>query len=267
MALCLSSPHTPIWGLRGLEGVARSAGQYPYIQRLWHPSAPLLSHWSLLGIPLSTTGGSSGSWWQCRCSKWSQVILGRREKGWEGSQSLLAILKLHFTSCFAITECYPWWWPERVFPLCFREMISHTWLGGCWESIQSRAMEARRTSSLPEARREHSWGRTFSATISAWMSTGVGKQRRSGGFRALQGVIQALTQTVDCCIKLEGTSPSPCDGQCQMFSYKKKPSFVLPLFAEGLIQAWWQNVGLGTLSPCLHLKKMSEGNFLTLSLA
>lgn len=61
-------------------------------------------------------------------------------------------------------------------------------------------MEARRTSSLPEARREHSLGRTFSATISAWMSAGVGKQRRSGGFTALQAVIQALTQTVDCCL-------------------------------------------------------------------
>lgn len=59
-------------------------------------------------------------------------------------------------------------------------------------------MEARRTSSLPEVRREHSLGRAFSATISAWMSAGVGKQSRSGGFRALQGVIRALT--VDCCL-------------------------------------------------------------------
>lgn len=111
----------------------------------------------------------------------SLVILGGREKGWEVSQSLLVILTKHFIGSFAITECYPRRRPELLRPLCFWEMTSPTWLGGCWESIQSRAMEAWRTSSLPEARREHSLGRTFSATISAWISAGVGKNRGQGG--------------------------------------------------------------------------------------
>lgn len=100
MVLCMSSPlHIGVWGLRGLEGVARSARQYPHIQPLWQPSPPLLVS------PLDPT--QHNRWLlrqrQRRCSKQSLVILGRIGKSWEVSQSLLVILKMHFIGSFAIT--------------------------------------------------------------------------------------------------------------------------------------------------------------------
>lgn len=166
--------------------------------------------------------------------------------GWEVSQSRLVPLRTHFIFSFYITECHPTWWPELLFPLWSWEMTSPTWLGGCWDSTQSRATAAQRTSSLPDARRERSLGRMSSATISAWMSAGLGNDRGQGASEHHEEAIGSQSN-IWLCLSDEITGDLPISMGGTMLDIYYKHSFVLAPFAKGLIQAWEQNVSLGTL--------------------
>lgn len=127
------------------------------------------------------------------------------------SPRVSVILKLHFIGCFAI----------RVLPqVVARTSLSPLFLGNGLPYLVGRV--------LGEYPEQSNGGTTHILTsrgqeraqlgqdvLSNHLSLDVhwcGKTKEVRGVQSTAGVIQALTQTVDYCLKLEGTSTSLCDG-------------------------------------------------------